>query len=841
MDELSTYLNDDYRRDETERARLRRLAQQVVDSLTQFAEDGTWPYELDDGKPVATPPGDFSFSTNAMILHSLAAAAGPLRRSVLVPGAEGWLVDPPLLKRTSADKAKKANTQLKAFRSGLNTLGKHCLNGKTLSESKTFGTDDPLTLARLLEIDRFTLESAARNHESVIQGFPPRLRKKLDNRANSKIKEAVHERDSIFETPDHTESQVVDHAFPVLSLVQMADALQHWQKAKRKRKADAGANGTESNVQRQQWAQPFFESRLHRHLSSSLLPDSGFDAAELVFSLEGLLLCSRLPPHQEVVRKVFEILRERQAKSPYWRPSRPFRSSPQGMVLLPVSVEIANSLLRVCCALDHDKGPSSYFSDNLDLFKRYAYWVLSRVTFGEVEGGEAFCGWKSEHVAKEGRVHLWDTSQVLLFLIQYSGMLRRHIARTGLEASRLQYKRPRRSENNDGKPAETGYSGSWGEENEVLDSWAKVVRKMEPLKGVERDSPYQIYHRVTTSYVAPHTAPPGSEKRLYSILLYGPPGTGKSAFATELANTLRYRLVTVTPSDFLAAGPADVERRAKDLFEFLKWQSETVILFDEIDHFLLDRESNLYRRQTGIFQFLTPGMLTKIKELHDAKRPIFIIATNYWERIDNAIKRLGRIDDQLPLLPPDSIARKEILEGLLQKEHSSAGHDAIRKIVAKTRLLVFGELVQMARIADGLLERNNADLEQVFLEARERVQPTITLGSYKGRFRLDEGDSDKFPTVQEPFEEFYLLVYLACENRLEKMETSYDALTEDERQLVVKVAQRELKEDFESFAMAEKPPLAEQTTLARSIKDQQLRRDVLKVVWLAAQDNLHGA
>ena len=54
-------------------------------------------------------------------------------------------------------------------------------------------------------------------------------------------------------------------------------------------------------------------------------------------------------------------------------------------------------------------------------------------------------------------------------------------------------------------------------------------------------------------------------------------------------------------------------------------QSACVILFDEIDSFLLDRDSEHYRRQDTLFQFLTPGMLTKINDLRKAARSIFII------------------------------------------------------------------------------------------------------------------------------------------------------------------------------------------------------------------------
>jgi len=52
-------------------------------------------------------------------------------------------------------------------------------------------------------------------------------------------------------------------------------------------------------------------------------------------------------------------------------------------------------------------------------------------------------------------------------------------------------------------------------------------------------------------------------------------------------------------------------------------------------------------------------MLTKLNELRRSKGILFIIATNYENRIDPAIKRSGRIDRKYLILPPDMEGRKE--------------------------------------------------------------------------------------------------------------------------------------------------------------------------------------
>ena len=75
------------------------------------------------------------------------------------------------------------------------------------------------------------------------------------------------------------------------------------------------------------------------------------------------------------------------------------------------------------------------------------------------------------------------------------------------------------------------------------------------------------------------------------MLLYGPPGTRKTTVAERLAKALGYDLITITPSDFVKGGESEVELRAKAIFEALEAQSEAVVLLDEIDRLLLDRDS----------------------------------------------------------------------------------------------------------------------------------------------------------------------------------------------------------------------------------------------------------
>jgi SpoVK/Ycf46/Vps4 family AAA+-type ATPase len=95
-----------------------------------------------------------------------------------------------------------------------------------------------------------------------------------------------------------------------------------------------------------------------------------------------------------------------------------------------------------------------------------------------------------------------------------------------------------------------------------------------------------------------------------------------------------------------------------------------------------------YRAQDTAFQFLTPGMLTKIHDLRDAARSIFIIATNYESRIDPAIKRSGRIDRKYLLLPPDAARRIE----MVRERGVSLKADAEQSVARYSLYLGFTEI-----------------------------------------------------------------------------------------------------------------------------------------------------
>src|SRR5207244_5186447 len=124
--------------------------------------------------------------------------------------------------------------------------------------------------------------------------------------------------------------------------------------------------------------------------------------------------------------------------------------------------------------------------------------------------------------------------------------------------------------------------------------------------------------------------------------------------------------------------------------------------------------------------------------LRDRKDPIFIIATNYAERIDRAIKRRGRVDDQYLVLPPDKERRVKILSELLREREPFKTVDSnwlkheLESVADLTVLCVYTELKQL--VDDACLPPSIDTAEKIVVKLKGLAQdfrPLISLESYR--------------------------------------------------------------------------------------------------------------
>jgi len=139
-----------------------------------------------------------------------------------------------------------------------------------------------------------------------------------------------------------------------------------------------------------------------------------------------------------------------------------------------------------------------------------------------------------------------------------------------------------------------------------------------------------------------------------SAILYGPPGTSKSRIAKNLAESIGWRVLEIDPSHFAKKGldqvPAEVDR----IFDMLGEMEEVVIFVDEFDEMVRERGSD----PESFSRMLTTIMLPKLQRIGDRRRCLILMATNHLEQFDAAIRRPGRFDAIIPILPPTWAAKE---------------------------------------------------------------------------------------------------------------------------------------------------------------------------------------
>ena len=147
------------------------------------------------------------------------------------------------------------------------------------------------------------------------------------------------------------------------------------------------------------------------------------------------------------------------------------------------------------------------------------------------------------------------------------------------------------------------------------------------------------------------------------VLLTGEPGNGKTNLAKGLAGELNLPFVEITRGTVASAWINETTQNIMRGINEAKLKAPCVLLIDEIDSFLKDRDSkNSYSEDGDIVNTL----LTELVNLRTCG-VIIVAATNHLKKLDAAGIREGRFDVKIEVLPPDVLTREIIMEVSLRK------------------------------------------------------------------------------------------------------------------------------------------------------------------------------
>ena len=207
-----------------------------------------------------------------------------------------------------------------------------------------------------------------------------------------------------------------------------------------------------------------------------------------------------------------------------------------------------------------------------------------------------------------------------------------------------------------GDPADSGPDAGLDEASDAFDA-EHVGLTLADVAGMT-----EVKQRLEAAFLAPMRNP--ELRRLYGksmrggLLLYGPPGCGKTFIARAVAGELGAKFIAVSFADIIDMFVGQSERNIHELFEHARRSAPCVLFLDEVDAI---GQKRTQLRHTPMRSAVNQLLLELDDVAGTNNEGVFLLAaTNHPWDVDSALRRPGRFDRTLLVLPPDPPAREGV-------------------------------------------------------------------------------------------------------------------------------------------------------------------------------------